>query len=109
MFSVLVSVSAMTDQALADSGNISDAVTTSVVPAINWVEMPEISPEVSAAVDLSSTASTPTTTTPSGSESTAPSGEGATAPSFEATAPEKSADDMDMKSERMRKVGSPRF
>lgn len=128
MFSVMVSVSAMTNGAVAaGTGNISDAVTTSVVPAINWVEMPEISPEVSSAMDLSSTASTPTpTTTTSGSGSTTQSGEGA-APEKSADeirqdsermrgqteqsqlAPEKSPDDMDMKSERIRKVGSPRF
>ena len=134
MFSVMVSVSAMTDQALA-GGNLSDAITTSVVPTITWIEMPTV-PDVSAAVDLSSTASvpTPSTTTPSGSGSTAPSGEGGTNPSVETTAPEKapesmkqdsermrgqaeqtqqapekSPDDMMQETKRVRKVGSPRF
>ena len=130
MFSVMLSVSAMTGQALA-GGNLSDAITTSVVPAINWIEMPEISPEVSTAVDFSTTT---TSTTPSGEGTTAPSGEGGTNPSVETTAPEKapesmkqdsermrgqaeqtqqapekSPDDMMQETKRVRKVGSPRF
>ena len=121
VFSVMLSVSAMTGQALAAGfGNLSDAITTSIVPAINWVEMPEISPEVSAAVDLSSTASTstPTPTTPSVETATPEKSpesmkqdsermRGQTEQSQQA--PEKLPDDMDMKSERMRKVGSPRY
>lgn len=123
MFSVMVIMPAMTAQA-ENVGNLSDAVTTSVIPSINWIEMPEIAPEVSGAIVPPSETQTPTV----------PSGEGATTPSGDGTrpeqspddvqqqsermgsqtgqtpqSPEKSADDMDMESERMRKVGAPRF
>jgi len=131
MFSVMVIMPAMTAQA-ENAGNLSDAVTTSVVPSINWIEMPEIAPEVSAAFVPPGETQTPTVS--SGEGSTTPSGEGTTTPSADGTrpeqspddvqqqsermgsqtgqtqqSPEKSADDMDMESERMRKVGAPRF
>lgn len=107
--SVMAIVPAMTEQAFAmDSGNLSDAVTTSLIPTITWVEIPAVAPEVSSAVVPPSDMQT--ATVPSGDNTpAAPSGEGTTTTTGEGTAPEKSADDMDMKSERMRKVGAPRF
>lgn len=51
LFSALVTVPAMTNQVFAaDTGNLSDAVSNSLTPSINWIEMPETAPDVSSAV-----------------------------------------------------------
>ncbi|WP_157098293.1 hypothetical protein [Chlorobaculum limnaeum] len=123
MFSVMAVMPAMTAQA-ETAGNLSDAVTTSLVPSLTWIEMPEIAPEASAAFVPPSEPQAPTT--PSGDGPTTPSGEGVSPEKSpdeviqesarmrsqteqSSQSPEKSVDEMDQESQRMRKVGSPRF
>jgi hypothetical protein len=66
----------MTTQALADpAGNLSDAVTGSVIPTPNWVEMPDISEAASAASALPPVepSPAPAPTPPSGGDQGQPS------------------------------------
>jgi hypothetical protein len=75
LFSVMAAVPAMTNQAFAaDTGNLSDAVSNSLTPSINWVEMPETAPDVSSAVP-------PPPEQPNATTPTTPSGGGQNAPS----------------------------
>lgn len=113
MFSVLVSVPTLTDKVLADSisGNMSDAVVPPLIPVINWPEMQIPVTEVAPPVEIpTNTTNTITPTVEKSAESTAQQSERMRSQTpQELETPEKTAEDMKLESERLRKVGAPRF